>query len=61
MKNCDFDLYIHIRGEVEVNNESDDALIDAIFSNKGYAEIYDITEYPTTPSKGHRNYTDDEN
>ena len=60
MKNCDFDLYIHIHGSVEVEDKSDDALIAAIFSDEGYTEIYDITEYPSSPSRGYRNYSDDE-
>lgn len=60
MKTCDFDLYLHIRGSVETEDDSDDALLEAIFSNNYCVEIDDITEYPTFCSKGYRNYTVDD-
>ncbi len=55
MKKVEFDLYIHIVGEYETDEEisSPNDLTDAIFDEEADFEIYDITDDVRFASNGY--------
>jgi len=59
-KNVAFDLYVHICGEVEVEDYGGDPneLLDAIFPNGWEGEVWDAFTDPSFMPKGYVEVTD---
>lgn len=62
LKNVAFDLYVHIKGEVEVEDYGGDPneLLDAIFPDGWEGEIWDVFTDPAFMPKGYVEVTDED-
>ena len=61
MSTVRFDLYVHIGGEVDVDDKPDtpNDLLDAIFPDGWEGEVYDVTTCPRFCSEGYMEVSDD--
>lgn len=61
-KIVEFDLYVNIHGEVEVDDYSGDPneLLDAIFPNGWEGEVWDVFTDPSFMPKGYIEVTDED-